>query len=242
MTEDEISLAFDFVDRCAGNDSTENLVNDFRSTIQRFGFRHSACGCWLGAGAHRTVRFFFVDWPEDVAKVYAEQDLFSKDPLVFAARRRMSAYTWASVLDAEPLQPEMRDMFDYIARYDIRDGFCIPVHGPAGYQGLVSLLAPAKLHLGARERSILEMISRAIHDRCRSTVGFGTIDTAIPEMSAREIECMKWAAAGKTDWEIGQILGISRSTAHFHVERVKKKLRRNSRTEAVAILILHGLI
>jgi DNA-binding CsgD family transcriptional regulator len=68
------------------------------------------------------------------------------------------------------------------------------------------------------------------------------IDTDVPELSKREVECMKWVAAGKTDWETAQILGISRSTAHFHVERVKKKLRKSSRTEAVAILVLHGLI
>jgi DNA-binding CsgD family transcriptional regulator len=29
---------------------------------------------------------------------------------------------------------------------------------------------------------------------------------------------------------------------HFHVERVKKKLNKNTRTEAVAMLVLHGLI
>lgn len=242
MTEDTSSLAFGFVERCSGTSKTEDLVEDFRAHISRFGFHHSACGCWLGAGANRTVRFFFNDWPEDVAKVYAEKDIFSKDPLVFAARRRMTAYTWAEVLDEEPLQPEMRDIFEFIAQYNIHDGFCIPIHGPAGYQGLVSLLAPEKLDLSAREQSILEMVSRAIHDRCRTTVGFGMIDTAVPEMSAREIECMKWVAAGKTDWEIGQVLGISKSTAHFHVERVKKKLQKNSRTEAVATLVLHGLI
>lgn len=242
MTEENISLAFDFVDRCGNASRIEDLVEDFRATISRFGFHHSACGCWLGAGANQIARFFFADWPEDVAKVYAEKDIFSRDPLVFAARRRMTAYTWAQVLDEEPLQPEMRDIFDFIAQYDIRDGFCVPIHGPAGYQGLVSLLAPGKLDLSAREQSILEMISRAIHDRCRATIGYGMIETAVPEMSKREIECMKWVAAGKSDWEIGQILGISRSTAHFHVERVKKKLRKNSRTEAVAILILHGLI
>jgi DNA-binding CsgD family transcriptional regulator len=53
---------------------------------------------------------------------------------------------------------------------------------------------------------------------------------------------MKWVAAGKTDWEIGQVLGISESTVHFHVENAKKKLKKSTRTEAVAILVLHGLM
>lgn len=242
VTDDIGKHAFDFVERCRGTARTEDLVEEFRATIRRLGFNHSACGCWLGTGANRTVRFFFNDWPEEVARVYAEKDIFSKDPLVFAARRRMAAYTWAEVLAEEPLQPDMRAIFDFIATYNIRDGFCVPVHGPAGYQGLISLLAPQAIELSPRDKTILDMMSRAIHDRCRATVGFGVVNTQTPELSAREIECMKWVAAGKTNWEIGQLLGISKSTVHFHVENVKKKLHKNSRTEAVAILILHGLI
>jgi DNA-binding CsgD family transcriptional regulator len=61
-------------------------------------------------------------------------------------------------------------------------------------------------------------------------------------MTGREIECMKWVAIGKTNWEIGQVLGISASTVHFHVEGAKKKLNKSTRTEAVAMLVLHGLI
>ena len=38
------------------------------------------------------------------------------------------------------------------------------------------------------------------------------------------------------------LLEISTSTAHFHVERVKKRLATSSRTEAVALLVLHGAI
>jgi DNA-binding CsgD family transcriptional regulator len=53
---------------------------------------------------------------------------------------------------------------------------------------------------------------------------------------------MQWVAVGKTDWEIAQVLGISSSTAHFHVESAKKKLGLNSRAEAVARLTLYGLL
>jgi len=32
-------------------------------------------------------------------------------------------------------------------------------------------------------------------------------------LTPRESDCLIWAGEGKTDWEISQILGISRSTA-----------------------------
>ncbi|WP_353027207.1 helix-turn-helix transcriptional regulator [Mesorhizobium sp. M0991] len=43
-------------------------------------------------------------------------------------------------------------------------------------------------------------------------------------LSRREIECLKWAARGKTAWEIGRILGISRHTAAYHRDNARMKL------------------
>jgi DNA-binding CsgD family transcriptional regulator len=53
---------------------------------------------------------------------------------------------------------------------------------------------------------------------------------------------MGWVAAGKTEWEIGQLLGIAVSTVHFHVAKVKARLGTSRRTSAVALLVLHGLL
>ncbi|MFK5073526.1 helix-turn-helix domain-containing protein, partial [Klebsiella pneumoniae] len=34
-------------------------------------------------------------------------------------------------------------------------------------------------------------------------------------LSPREFECLEWSSRGKSAWEIGSILGISRRTAAF---------------------------
>ena len=43
-------------------------------------------------------------------------------------------------------------------------------------------------------------------------------------LSPRELECLAWAARGKSAWDIGQILGITRRTAAFHLDNAKAKL------------------
>ena len=53
---------------------------------------------------------------------------------------------------------------------------------------------------------------------------------------------MRWVAAGKSDSDIATLLKISPATAHFHVEKVKTALGVRSRTEAVALLVLDGLL
>jgi DNA-binding CsgD family transcriptional regulator len=47
---------------------------------------------------------------------------------------------------------------------------------------------------------------------------------------------------GKSDTDIGKILGISHTTAHYHVERVKKKLGVRTRTQAAAMMRTLGYL
>lgn len=62
------------------------------------------------------------------------------------------------------------------------------------------------------------------------------------DLSMRELECLYWAARGKTSWSIAIILGISENTVIFHIKKATKKLVTNNRTEAVAKAIELGLL
>lgn len=53
-------------------------------------------------------------------------------------------------------------------------------------------------------------------------------------LTAREAEVLGWVASGKTNGEIGMILGISALTVKKHVERVLEKIGVNGRTAAAA--------
>jgi DNA-binding CsgD family transcriptional regulator len=61
-------------------------------------------------------------------------------------------------------------------------------------------------------------------------------------LSAREIECLGWSAAGKTSQETGAILGISHRTVYFHLKNVATKLDVYSTRHAVSRAISMGLI
>jgi DNA-binding CsgD family transcriptional regulator len=61
-------------------------------------------------------------------------------------------------------------------------------------------------------------------------------------MSARELDCLKWTAAGKTAWEASVILGISERTVRFHLNAAREKLDCATTTQAVAKAIVNQLI
>lgn len=61
-------------------------------------------------------------------------------------------------------------------------------------------------------------------------------------LTLRERECLKWAAMGKSEWEVSRILGISEHTAERHLLKALRKLGAVNRVQAVAEAIRHGLI
>ena len=61
-------------------------------------------------------------------------------------------------------------------------------------------------------------------------------------VSARELDCLSWAAAGKTAWEASRILGISERTVRFHLNAAREKMSCATTTQAVAIAVAQRLI
>jgi DNA-binding CsgD family transcriptional regulator len=51
-------------------------------------------------------------------------------------------------------------------------------------------------------------------------------------LSARETEVLRWMSEGRSNREIGAVLGISRGTVRKHAENIYRKLGVGNRTAA----------
>ena len=80
---------------------------------------------------------------------------------------------------------------------------------------------------------MLQLMAMYFHAHARRKLVHERIIDGVP-LSPREFECLAWAAQGKSAWEVGQIIGISRRTAAFHLENAKAKLGVRSICQAVA--------
>lgn len=62
------------------------------------------------------------------------------------------------------------------------------------------------------------------------------------QLSGREAQCVRWAAAGKTNAEIGTILTLSVSTVRFHLRNAAEKLGATTRARMIQIATGHGFL
>ena len=232
----------DFVGRNSAQRELPVITADFQHTIGAFGFTASMCAAWVGAGKQRATRFFFIDWPPDWRDRYVSRGWLEQDFIVAEACRRMMPFSWEEVRLERALTAAEEEVYAAARAYGWTDVFAVPMHGPAGYQSLVTMASTAPCPLSLQDKAALQMIALTVHDQCRSAVPFGDPDGSHAKLSRRELESMRWVAAGKTDWEIGQLLGVAAATVHYHVERAKKKLDTKTRAQAVALLVLRGLV
>jgi DNA-binding CsgD family transcriptional regulator len=70
----------------------------------------------------------------------------------------------------------------------------------------------------------------------------GIMGLGAARLTRREIQCLKWAAAGKTDAEVSDIVGISLPTVRFHITNASRRLGVGGRSQAIHHATMLGYI
>ena len=87
----------------------------------------------------------------------------------------------------------------------------------------------------------LVVLFQKIFDKIKSLTSSRARDNAL-ELSNRVLECLNWAAAGKTSGEIAVIVSLSEHTVNHYLNSCCKKLDCVNRTQAVARAIRMRII
>ena len=125
--------------------------------------------------------------------------------------------------------------------FKLKDGLAFPLVTLDGQIVMVSL-GGEQVEMSSQEFGMISLVATYAIGRAMQllTETERTIDHI--ELTPRERECLTWAAAGKSEWEISQILGISEHTSEKHLLNAKFKLGAVNRVQAVAEAIRRGYI
>jgi len=232
------SAMFDLVGRIAAESSVAGVWRAYFSAARQAGL---SCGfaCYMPADGRFAQTIFANSMPEGWTENYAERGYAAEDPLSKRTRRDVRPISWtAHDWDdtATPLQRRWRD--DNIAA-SIAVGYAIPDR-TSGALKVISLAGETPdlhpLDLKTLHFAGIEALNRM------QELGIRPPAPAKSSLSQRERECLKWIAAGKTDWEIGAILTLSEKTVNVYVERAKRKLGVQTRTQAIVHALRGGFI
>jgi LuxR family transcriptional regulator, quorum-sensing system regulator BjaR1 len=147
-------------------------------------------------------------------------------------------FLWTDIRLAALSRAEARVMGE-AASFGMRQGFVVPIFGVGGTSHGISFSGrePRCDSVACAELHLIAMYAYARAKRLRRREPEPQISITL-----REREAMQWAAAGKTDWEIGELLGVSESAAHKRIESAKRKYGVVTRVQAVVAALRHGHI
>lgn len=181
---------------------------------------------------------FFSTYPTSWTDHYFQQGYQEIDPVFPLARERMEPLRWGRGAMMPAIAARQHQLFDEAAEFGIRNGLTIPLCDDAGAFAALTFAADsgdrAFRHTVKQNLRTLQLMAVVVHAAMQRTfAGPRVIDGVM--LTAREVECLRWAAQGKSAWEISRILGIARRTASFHLENAKAKLGVRSVCQAVAL-------
>lgn len=205
-----------------------------REVRQLLPFEHAICGVGrINPHSITGCELISVDFPEEYFSDIRQSDggihsplmqrwVETQAPVVFDAQEEADGIpeSWLTVFNKHQLRNSLahgvRDLNSNITSYFNFCGLPGPITLHQVY--LLRLLVP-HLHI-----AITQLVAQALRQP----------SSDLPQLTPREKEVVSWLYLGKTNWEIGQILGIAEKTVKNNLSAIFDKLGVGNRTQLLS--------
>ena len=193
----------------------------------------------LHSHAQRLVRID--NYPADWVEEFLERDFASNDPVHLACRRTHGAFAWSRLDRIIGMGPRHRLILKRGRKFGIGAGMTVPINIPGEPSGSCSFAVRTGDDFPQDRLTSAQLIGSQAFEAARRICG-RTESRRLPHLSRRELQCLELLAAGKTDWEIARILGISVETARQYVKRARKAYDAVNRTQLAVLALRDNII
>jgi LuxR family quorum-sensing system transcriptional regulator CciR len=182
-------------------------------------------------------------WLAEMPAAWRPATEATSDAVLAAAQLSFAPFLWPQIERIANLSEAQEDFLAQAVAAGIGAGITVPIHrprdgkigGPIPLAGLCSFLMKngrllpletlaAAHYIGALAFDAAEALQRAEP---------AAIRPGMPRLTPRQNDCVVLVAQGKSDWEIGRLLGISESTVHKHIEDAKRRFKVSTRIQLV---------
>jgi DNA-binding CsgD family transcriptional regulator len=180
-------------------------------------------------------------YPDSWAYRYQQAQHVKNDPIIEHLSGSILPIFWD---DADRAHPK-NIVLGEAKEHGLGHGITVSLFGHGGQRAVLSF-ARDKASGGlpaprATTAALVQLTATYVHEVLWK-LGDNENNRVLATLSVREMDCLQWAAVGKTSWEIAQILKISERTAIFHMTNAARKLGATNRRQAVVRALALRLI
>jgi len=233
-----------FIEEANDAKSTQEVARLFGDVLKEYGYDrycyslitdHPSLGLDAGHG-------IVANYPDDWMSHYKANSYEKKDPVPRHGFETLRPFTWESLKRTRELRADEKLVMDEGGEAGLLDGVAIPICGHNGELAGVGIASSTggirpDVNILSKLRTLAMQFHLAFTDLEKKDRPAGSV-----HLTSREKEILLWAAEGKSDSVIAEIIGVSHATIRFHMNNLFKKLDANERTLATVKAIRQGLI
>jgi LuxR family quorum sensing-dependent transcriptional regulator len=228
------SAAFEFIELLDRKSDIASVSEAFQALIRKYGMACFTIGNVTQPKLQRDDRLWATTSPREWLDHFRARNYIAVDPVLNQILLRNEPVRWRDTLKGG--DDCAARILGEASQFGMHDGLALPVYNRDGLTIAITI-GTDRYELSSQDEAMLHLASLYFQAkleqlRLRLVPRFGE-----PKMTPRERECLSWVAAGKTDWEISQILNIAEQTVHEYVQNALIKLKATTRAQAVATAI-----
>ncbi len=209
------------------------VLHLMRQCTAQFGFSHFMIArIPFGEQQRFAERLVLSSWSSELVREYDTATVFHSSALIERLRNTKLPLFGETRSLLNPEAPAALDTVEALfAGQAMRNTFAAMLHTTYG-EAFAILLSGSRSEPDRAETADLYLTLLQIFETLERTFDVG--GSARDKLSSREIECLRWAAAGKSSDEIAIILGISVYTVSSYFKTATRKLDSVNRMQAIA--------
>lgn len=173
-------------------------------------------------------------------ELYQNEAFRKGDPIPDHILAEGKAKRWSEAIEELEVNEAANRFFRSINGFDLRKGVGFPLYGPRNRHGYATLALDREITSADEDLiSIFKSIWQAAHEQICYILRNSVSEI---KLSRREAQVIGWVAHGKSNPDIGTILGISAETVSTYLKRIYDKLESRDRVGATIRALQMGLI
>ncbi|KQW29198.1 LuxR family transcriptional regulator [Rhizobium sp. Root274] len=214
-------------------DSSGAFARDLVALGRSYGFTHCLLARFPKADSPEfSANLLVVTWPDELRLAYEQAEVFAGSALVQRLKQTVLPIFSVENLFLSTAASEARNPISALFEHHAPSGhLAFGLHDRHQSQYILVYSGrptrPNRDELALMQLSAMELLDSGV-------------ESVVPrpgpkeKLSAREIECLRWSAAGKSSDEIAIILDISTHTVVSYLKSAMRKLEAVNRMQAVA--------
>lgn len=226
----------DFVEEAARIDNIGGLRKAIDACSRELGFEFFAIVHHIRFGRPSTDKVRLTNYPIEWVGQLRERPNFP-EPVLKAAERTSIGFLWSRLHEHVPIGERERDYMVRAAEHGLGEGFTVPNHVPGEALGSCHFAVRRPQDLPQQNLPAVQALGCFAFEAARRILQHNAQGSdeyiGVAPLTDRQRDCVLYAARGKSDSVIAQLLDIRPKTVNEHIEAAKRRYLVATRTQLI---------